>query len=275
MLRPERLRPPRGRITARQAVVGHVVEGLQEPDGDDGAHGDEGQRPQADHAEADCQQGLQREVAEHTVAGTDRAAARAPQPLRLEAPGLTELACDRARQEGVESLAQPRAGGILPGGRPAMMAVHVGDPEVHVEDAAQQREAERALRRRAAVDHVVGGDEAEHAEGDAGGDRQARGLGKARPRPRGQRRGPGEGGDLQRDVEPEDQPMPGSRACARGRPLVAEHGVEAGQDQRRGDHRGEGPGAAQPAPERQQGQEAERRAVPQRRHAALAQHRSP
>ncbi|HSV04491.1 MAG TPA: hypothetical protein VLI41_14955 [Phenylobacterium sp.] len=270
MLRAQRLGPPGGREAAGEAIVGHVVEALQERDGDQGCGRHESQGAEADKAQDQEKPRFQRQVAEHPVAGTDGGAAGAAQAIRLEAPGLGELAHDRARQEGVEALAQPGAGGIAPGRRPAMVAVHVGDAEVHVEDRAQEREPQRPLGPRAAVDHVVGGDEAEHAQRDAGGERQARRLGEARGRARGHRRGPGEGGELQGNVEPQDQPVRRPRPRAGGLVLVAERRVEAGQRQRRGDRRGERPAAAEPGSQRKQGQEGERRAISQRRHAALA-----
>src|ERR1700757_3379099 len=96
----------------------------------------------------------------------------------LEPPRGVQAARDRARQEAVEALAEPGAGGVL-GRRDAdVVAAAVLDEEVAVERLRERDLAEPLLERFALVTELVGGVD-RHAPDDRGADPERPQLARA------------------------------------------------------------------------------------------------
>src|SRR5438067_3531598 len=132
----KRLKAPIGSVAAVETVVGHIVEAFQQGHGDQSGRNEESESAAARHGDSEEEQSLDCDIADHPVSEADWPAPRTRPPPLLKRPSLADLTCDGARDKGVEPLAQARARRVLEARCPAMVPVHMGDAEVHVEDAS-------------------------------------------------------------------------------------------------------------------------------------------
>src|ERR1700759_1091275 len=85
-------------------------------------------------------------------------------PFLFKLPGFTELPDKGARQEMIKTLAQSGGGRVLARSGQAMMAMHMGDPEMAIAHRRQHRRAEQRFSWVAAMHGLM---RRQHAEAPA------------------------------------------------------------------------------------------------------------
>jgi len=151
---------------------------------------------------ASGKQGFDECVCNHSIAKSEN---RLPPPA--QAPGLKnpcfgELSGNCSRKEVVKPFPQSRGCWVLRRRGTPVVAVNMGNPEVHVENASEEDEAERPLPRPGTVDHLVRREESEDACGHARRKRQANDLKYRRRRTRDHHCSCSVRGELKDDVDP-------------------------------------------------------------------------
>jgi len=235
--RPQAFDAPIVPDPAGESVMGDIIEALQHEDRDNRDGGEKGECTEADRRDRQGERGFDCQIADHAIAQL---------ALGFECPCLAELTHGGTRHERIQAFAEPRRRRVRGRRRPPVVAVHVGNPELHVENATEQSEAECALAGFAAVNHFVRGDEAKDTGHQPGREGQAGRLQQACRRlcdPHGHpRRDP----KLKEDVDAREPPRRDSARLLRRQPAFTQDGVQTGDRKQACGGGGEGPCAAKP-----------------------------